>query len=409
MNGEQKEAESRAWMDKEALCQETFSKFDVGNKGTLTRFELHNAIVELTGKEYSMDQVETLYEEFDNDHSGYVDILEFKALLSYFETKNSTHKREKSLDSNIFNLGISLTMTNSNDSSDTLGDIRRVVRTSRRDNTVRLQNITKELYGIKDLLCVQDSNVKSGVDMGKSMMLDFDELMDETGETGDPTNALSDPDFRPAFSASDMRCLALVSHNGMKTTMRQFVIANKNLLKKFRLTGTNSTMTMLKEVFKDEPPGTIVYGPACASGPLGGDAELVAHMVGGRIGVIIFFCDPMDSHPHRADIDCLLRQALVHNTMMAETPTSALMLLQCLRMALEGEGRPELIPSFFFSLQSPTVEAYKKNQRKMVEEQKKMVRKPSIRMSAVPGSLGLGKDMIDRLILQDMKEESLNN
>ena len=77
------------------------------------------------------------------------------------------------LDSNIFNLGISLTMTNSNDSSDTLGDIRRVVRTSRRDNTVRLQNITKELYGIKDLLCVQDSNVKSGVDMGKSMMLDF--------------------------------------------------------------------------------------------------------------------------------------------------------------------------------------------------------------------------------------------
>ena len=67
------------------------------NLGTLTRFELHNAIVELTGKEYSMDQVETLYEEFDNDHSGYVDILEFKALLSYFETKNSTHKREKSV------------------------------------------------------------------------------------------------------------------------------------------------------------------------------------------------------------------------------------------------------------------------------------------------------------------------
>jgi methylglyoxal synthase len=158
----------------------------------------------------------------------------------------------------------------------------------------------------------------------------------------------------------------------MKSTMREFVMTNKNLLKKFRLTGTNSTMTMLKEVFKDEDPGTVMFGPSCASGPLGGDAELVAHMVSGKIGGVIFFQDPMDAHPHRADIDCLVRQALVHNTMMAETPTSAIMLLQCLRTALM-ENRAELIPSFFFSLQSPTVEAYKAQQSAVVNMQKQNV------------------------------------
>jgi len=112
-----------------------------------------------------------------------------------------------------------------------------------------------------------------------------------------------------------------------------------------------------------------MYGPACASGPLGGDAELVALMVAGRIGGIIFFQDPMNAHPHRADIDCLVRQALVHNTMLAENPTSAYMLAQCLRNALVN-SKAELIPSFFFSLQSPTVEAYKNVQSSVVNSHK---------------------------------------
>ena len=65
-------------------------------------------------------------------------------------------------------------------------------------------------------------------------------------------------DFKSAYSPQQLNILALVSHNEMKPTMKQFVVANKNVLKKFRLTGTKSTMTMLKEVFKDEP--SICYG-----------------------------------------------------------------------------------------------------------------------------------------------------
>lgn len=178
-------------------------------------------------------------------------------------------------------------------------------------------------------------------------------------------SACSDFDFPAAFAPSEMRCLALVSHNGMKATMKKFVLANKNILKKFRLTGTNSTMTMLREVFKDEAD-EIVFGPSCQSGPLGGDAELVALMCSGGLGGMLFFQDPMDSHPHQADIDCLVRQALVHNTMMANTPVSALMMMNVLRAALMDGGKPELIPSFFFSLESPSVAAYKARQSKVI-------------------------------------------
>lgn len=262
----------------------------------------------------------------------------------------------------------------------------KAVKKSQSDSSAMLKKIAKDIYHVKDMLCIQDDIInKAGEDeddeenMHRSMALDFDDLFDdgfnsfETTFEDTPELNPMDPEFEPAFGASEMRCLALVSHNGMKKTMREFVVANKNLLKKFRLTGTNSTMTMLKEVFKDEEPGTVVYGPSCASGPLGGDAELVAYMVSGKIGGIIFFQDPMSPHPHRADIDCLVRQALVHNVIMAETPSSALMICSCLRQALIGKGKPELIPSFFFSLQSPTVEAYKQGQKAVVDAQKAQV------------------------------------
>jgi methylglyoxal synthase len=173
-----------------------------------------------------------------------------------------------------------------------------------------------------------------------------------------------DENFDSAFAPSDMRCLALVSHNEMKAAMKNFVILHKNILKKFRLTGTNSTMTMLKEVFNSD--NSVVFGPSCQSGPLGGDAELVALMCSGGLGGMLFFQDPMSAHPHQSDIDCLCRQALVHNVMSCNTPTTAYMVVNTLRTALQGEGRPELIPSFFFTLQSPSVVTYKLAQKKVI-------------------------------------------
>lgn len=324
-----------------------------------------------------MQHVEVLFAEFDKDVNGVIDSCEFRTIMKYFNQKPKPQRKEsvrvKRRSIVIDDLVGELENFEEEEvDEDVTTRILHVVDKSRADSARLLKAVAEEMYQYRDLLCIQDSVLEPEIDLQQSCAIDFDYLFASRGKEMVKTNV--DEDFEAAFSPSDMRCLALVSHNGMKKTMREFVVSNKNVLKKFRLTGTNSTMTMLKEVFNDEPHGTVVFGPSCASGPLGGDAQLVAHLVGGKIGGIIFFQDPMDSHPHRADIDCLARQALVYNTMMAETPTSALMLMQCLRMALKGEGKPELLPSFFFSLQSPTVEAYKNKQKCVVESQTAQLR-----------------------------------
>ena len=171
-----------------------------------------------------------------------------------------------------------------------------------------------------------------------------------------------DEDFESVFAPRQMRYLALIAHNHMKSAMIEFVLTNKNLLKKFRLTGTNTTMKMLREVYRDDP--NVVYGPTCSSGPLGGDAEIVAMMCNGQLGGVIFFVDPMSAHPHAADIECLTRQIIVHNIFFMNNPVSANAGTYILQKALT-EGKSELIPSFFRTLESPSVREYKKTQREV--------------------------------------------
>uniref|UniRef100_A0A7S4ENW9 MGS-like domain-containing protein n=1 Tax=Pseudo-nitzschia australis TaxID=44445 RepID=A0A7S4ENW9_9STRA len=241
------------------------------------------------------------------------------------------------------------------------------------------KDVAMKLLPHRNSICIQDNNGSLSKDfydldvvsMGPSHRSSISTApIQESYSTLSKDNVhttICDEDFPAAFAPNDMRCLALVSHNGMKSTMKDFVFHYKHVLKKFRLTGTESTMKMLAEVFEGD--SDIVFGPSCKSGPLGGDAELVAMMTSGNLGGILFFQDVMTSHPHQCDIECLVRQATVHNTIIATTPTTALAIVELFKIALMGEGKPQLIPSFFFSLQSPTVGLYQASQRKILRSQ----------------------------------------
>ena len=54
------------------------------------------------------------------------------------------------------------------------------------------------------------------------------------------------------------------------SSLQDFVRAHAATLRRFRLTGTASTMTMLRSVMGEDQE----YGPTCTSGPLGGDAQV---------------------------------------------------------------------------------------------------------------------------------------
>jgi methylglyoxal synthase len=325
---------------------DTFNKYDKGVKGYLDSNDLQQVLSSVMCSDISLEQVKMIQDEFDVDDSGNIDVSEFTIMMNYLEEEETNHENR------ILHVDIATQMQNAVDNS-------------KRERLDLLCEVSNKTHSYRNLLCLQHD----GIDYCPSK----------------PKQA-QDVDFNPAFAPSEMRCLALVAHDGMKATMKEFVIANKNILKKFRLTGTNSTMTMLKEVFENE--NSVVFGASCAPGPLGGDAELVAQMCCGRLGGMLFFKDPMDSHPHQCDIDCLCRQAEVHNTMMATTATTALMLVHTLRDALKGAGRPELIPSFFFSLQSPSVTAYKANQKKVIANHSSAVSPPS-NDASVPTSNGV--------------------
>lgn len=249
-------------------------------------------------------------------------------------------------------------------------------RTQRRESfKVQLANMDLLQEIGADGSVSEEESVVSSIDrklrsssIGKSLaslfgLTELETLID--GDDTSITNTTSDPVFNSKFRPEDMRCLALVAHNHMKPAIKEFVLANKNLLRKFKLTGTNTTMTMLREVFGDDP--SVKYGPTCTSGPLGGDAELVAVMCTENLGGCVFFQDPMSAHPHAADIECLARQANVHNVLMMPNPATAYACMEAMRIALR-DGRAEMIPSFFRTLESPSVAEYKIRQARVVEK-----------------------------------------
>jgi len=174
--------------------------------------------------------------------------------------------------------------------------------------------------------------------------------------------------FESVYKPEEMRCLALIAHNHMKPALKKFVETYHVLLRKFRLTGTDSTMRMVKSIIGDDPD--VKYGPTCTSGPLGGDAQLSALMCMEDLGGAVFFIDPLSAHPHQADIDSLTRLANVHNILLMPNPASACAMCYLLREALE-KGYKHMIASFFTTLQSPAVEQYKREQDILVKSLQK--------------------------------------
>ncbi|HTM33529.1 MAG TPA: methylglyoxal synthase [Vicinamibacterales bacterium] len=74
-----------------------------------------------------------------------------------------------------------------------------------------------------------------------------------------------------------------------------------------------------------------------ASGPLGGDQQVGAAIVEGRIDFVIFFWDPLEPQPHDVDVKALLRLAVVHNVPIACNRATADFLLSSPLMHREYE------------------------------------------------------------------------
>jgi methylglyoxal synthase len=60
-----------------------------------------------------------------------------------------------------------------------------------------------------------------------------------------------------------------------------------------------------------------------ASGPRGGDQQIGARIVEGRLSALFFFIDPLKPMAHDVDVKALIRLATLHDILLATSPATA--------------------------------------------------------------------------------------
>ena len=99
-----------------------------------------------------------------------------------------------------------------------------------------------------------------------------------------------EPDFI-TLTIGKQKNIALIAHDGKKAELIQWCKDNAETLKKHFLCGTGTTAKMITD-----QTGLPVKG--YNSGPLGGDQQIGAKIVEGKVDFVIFFSDPLTAAPN---------------------------------------------------------------------------------------------------------------
>lgn len=110
--------------------------------------------------------------------------------------------------------------------------------------------------------------------------------------------------------------IALIAHDNKKQDLINWCLENKDILLQHSLCGTGTTARMITD-----RTGLQVKG--YNSGPLGGDQQIGAKIVEGRIDFVVFFSDPLTAQPHDPDVKALMRIAQVYDIPMAINKATA--------------------------------------------------------------------------------------
>ena len=118
------------------------------------------------------------------------------------------------------------------------------------------------------------------------------------------------------FVMPEQKNIALIAHDNKKHELIDWCKKNKTILEHHFLCGTGTTAKMVAD-----QTGLPVRG--FNSGPLGGDQQIGARIVEGKIDMVIFFSDPLSAQPHDPDVKALLRIAQVYDIPIANNRATA--------------------------------------------------------------------------------------
>lgn len=110
--------------------------------------------------------------------------------------------------------------------------------------------------------------------------------------------------------------IALIAHDGKKQELINWCKEHHNILNKHFLIGTGTTARLITDATNLPVKG---YN----SGPLGGDQQIGARIVEGKVDIVIFFSDPLTAAPHDPDVKALMRIAQVYDVPFAPDRATA--------------------------------------------------------------------------------------
>jgi len=123
--------------------------------------------------------------------------------------------------------------------------------------------------------------------------------------------------------------IALIAHDKKKDEMVELAHEFADFLRQCILLATGTTGKRLA----DEVGLTVERKH---SGPFGGDLQIGAELVDGKIDCVVFLRDPMTPQPHEPDINALVRACDVHNVACATNISTARLLLTQLQQSSRG-------------------------------------------------------------------------
>lgn len=116
------------------------------------------------------------------------------------------------------------------------------------------------------------------------------------------------------------KTIALIAHDRRKSDMIEWVKHNSILLYMNKIVCTGTTGGLVEIVINNySDKNNLERKPIIKmnSGPMGGDAQIAAMVVEGKIDMCVFLIDDLSANPHEADIQMLLRQCRIHNIPVA--------------------------------------------------------------------------------------------
>jgi methylglyoxal synthase len=123
--------------------------------------------------------------------------------------------------------------------------------------------------------------------------------------------------------------IAIIAHDNKKADMVAFVLKRIDFFKnpKIKIVSTGTTGNHI--IHAGVPNVECVQ-----SGPKGGDAQIASRLVEGKIDAILFFIDPLFSHPHEVDIHMLMRLSNVYEVPLATNYSTAKMVVESLNKTI---------------------------------------------------------------------------